>query len=70
MNHASVLAANRNRRAKPIVPTRGIAPWEKPAETAATMEPFWKATSRPDGTETPNKKVGARGNSEEWFFDE
>jgi hypothetical protein len=34
------------------------------------MEPFWKANGRPDGTETPTKKVGARGNSEEWFFDE
>jgi hypothetical protein len=40
MNAASVLAANANRRAKRIVPTRRIAQWEKPTETAATMERF------------------------------
>jgi hypothetical protein len=53
MNAAFFLAAGANRRAERMVATRVTAQGEKPGETAAAIERFWKAASRPHGTETP-----------------
>lgn len=53
MNAASFLAADANRRAERTVPTRVTAQREKPGETAAATERFWKGNSRPQGTEKP-----------------